>query len=190
MSTGTAYASGGSSTRNTLATKDRFSRRSAQQRPAFREVAGEEEDQQDLDRFDGLEGTEVDARIAAGGSAAEEDQGDRERDGAEQRHKTVAAMRRSQSIRLATSMTRQPRGYALRERDEDEGVAQRVAKARPSARSRCRSGCRSSGRKAHGAGEAADTPDEMGEEEGGQDGAGPDDGIARKRRGCELRFAV
>ena len=77
----------------------------AQHGPAFGEVAGDEENEQNFDGFDGLKGAEVDAGVAAAGAGAEEDQRDRQGDCAEQRYPEVD---RSQSIWLATSMTRQP----------------------------------------------------------------------------------
>ena len=63
----------------------------AQKLPALGEVAGEKEDDQNLDELDRLKAEEVHFRVADSRAGAEEDQRQRKRQRSEQRNKAQAA---------------------------------------------------------------------------------------------------
>ena len=107
----------------------RFLERS-QDLPAVREVAGEEQHDEDANRLHRLDAHQVDLGVARAGAAAEGDQQQREQDRAEQGHIAQASDDRALEIdRGDGGQNEAAGGGALGEADEQHRVAHRVAQA-------------------------------------------------------------
>ena len=139
----------------------------AQQRPAFREIPGQEEHQQNLDRFHRLERSQVYPRVAAGGSRSEEDQGHRKRNRSQQRHETVARRGGLPVDETSQHHEQAAARHSLRKRDEDQRVPQRIAQSHHQRESDSRKQ-QQQRQKGPRPGEAAKRPDQADQQEGRQ----------------------
>ena len=139
----------------------------AQQRPAFREIPGQEKHQQNLDRLHRLERSQVYPRVAAGGSRSEEDQGHRKRNRSQQRHETVARRGGLPVDETSQHHEQAAARHSLRKRDEDQRVPQRIAQSHHQRESDSRKQ-QQQRQKGPRPGEAAKRPDQADQQEGRQ----------------------